>query len=101
MRFAKISLQFPSSVKLASVGDREGRWTEVRKTWTCAPLAQSVEHAAVNRSVVGSSPTRGAITLVHVLYGLKTNPKPPLRLDDSKSNGRCRVEIKGAISVTE
>ena len=26
-----------------------------------APLAQSVEHAAVNRSVVGSSPTRGAI----------------------------------------
>ena len=25
-----------------------------------APLAQSVEHAAVNRSVVGSSPTRGA-----------------------------------------
>ena len=25
-----------------------------------ASLAQSVEHAAVNRSVVGSSPTRGA-----------------------------------------
>ena len=26
-----------------------------------ASLAQSVEHAAVNRRVVGSSPTRGAI----------------------------------------
>ena len=26
-----------------------------------SPLAQSVEHAAVNRGVVGSSPTRGAI----------------------------------------
>ena len=25
-----------------------------------SPLAQSVEHAAVNRGVVGSSPTRGA-----------------------------------------
>ena len=27
---------------------------------THSPLAQSVEHAAVNRGVVGSSPTRGA-----------------------------------------
>ena len=29
-------------------------------------LAQSVEHAAVNRSVVGSSPTGGATTLIIV-----------------------------------
>ena len=37
--------------------------TELRlsKSQSHAPLAQSVEHAAVNRSVVGSSPTRGAI----------------------------------------
>ena len=37
--------------------------TELRlsKSQSYAPLAQSVEHAAVNRSVVGSSPTRGAI----------------------------------------
>ena len=31
---------------------------------TCLPyssIAQSVEHAAVNRAVVGSSPTRGAM----------------------------------------
>ena len=36
--------------------------TELRlsKSQSYAPLAQSVEHAAVNRSVVGSSPTRGA-----------------------------------------
>ena len=26
----------------------------------CSSIAQSVEHAAVNRAVVGSSPTRGA-----------------------------------------
>ena len=31
------------------------------RSLTYASLAQSVEHAAVNRSVVGSSPTRGAI----------------------------------------
>ena len=36
--------------------------TELRlsKSQSYAPLAQSVEHVAVNRSVVGSSPTRGA-----------------------------------------
>ena len=33
-------------------------------------LAQSVEHAAVNRSVVGSSPTGGAYkTRKHAVYG--------------------------------
>ena len=39
--------------------------TELRlsKSLSYAPLAQSVEHAAVNRSVVGSSPTRGANAL--------------------------------------
>ena len=29
------------------------------KVSTCSSIAQSVEHAAVNRSVVGSSPTQG------------------------------------------
>ena len=28
-------------------------------------IAQSVEHAAVNRAVVGSSPTRGVLVEVH------------------------------------
>ena len=32
-------------------------------------IAQSVEHAAVNRAVVGSSPTRGAI--LHGLYAFR------------------------------
>ena len=31
----------------------------VDKVSTCSSIAQSVEHAAVNRSVVGSSPTQG------------------------------------------
>ena len=30
-----------------------------------APIAQSVEHAAVNRSVIGSSPIEGAIKKYH------------------------------------
>ena len=38
-----------------------------------SPLAQSVEHAAVNRTVVGSSPTGRAIK---VLDGLKGNRYP-------------------------
>ena len=33
-------------------------------------IAQSVEHAAVNRAVVGSSPTRGAFYYCPVLPGL-------------------------------
>ena len=34
-------------------------------------LAQSVEHAAVNRSVVGSSPTGGALNSVNIIvYGV-------------------------------
>ena len=33
-------------------------------------IAQSVEHSAVNRSVVGSSPTGGAIVLGEVLSSL-------------------------------
>ena len=32
-------------------------------------IAQSVEHAAVNRSVVGSSPTQGAKILYLNIYG--------------------------------
>ena len=47
------------------------------KVLVYASLAQSVEHAAVNRGVVGSSPTRGATLTVlpsrvpwrHYLYG--------------------------------
>ena len=39
-------------------------WKRPGRVWICqaivASLAQSVEHAAVNRSVVGSSPTQGA-----------------------------------------
>ena len=33
---------------------------QILRSLPYASLAQSVEHAAVNRSVVGSSPTRGA-----------------------------------------
>ena len=33
-------------------------------------LAQSVEHAAVNRRVVGSSPTGGAIHMYAYVYGI-------------------------------
>ena len=37
----------------------EGTWREKRER-EGSSIAQSVEHAAVNRSVVGSSPTGGA-----------------------------------------
>ena len=33
-------------------------------------IAQSVEHAAVNRAVVGSSPTRGVFTKVLIIYNM-------------------------------
>ena len=33
-----------------------------------ASLAQSVEHAAVNRGVVGSSPTGGAILSIRLVF---------------------------------
>ena len=36
-------------------------------------LAQSVEHSAVNRVVVGSSPTGGAILGIRALYRLPMN----------------------------
>ena len=32
-----------------------------QKIWEHSSIAQSVEHAAVNRAVVGSSPTRGVL----------------------------------------
>ena len=32
-------------------------------------IAQSVEHAAVNRAVVGSSPTRGAFFVLSDVFG--------------------------------
>ena len=34
-------------------------------------IAQSVEHAAVNRAVVGSSPTRGAFFMYKYLYKVR------------------------------
>ena len=61
-----------TAVKLTSADntcletDREDRSTPTQRAWEIlrlkyASLAQSVEHAAVNRGVVGSSPTWGAI----------------------------------------
>ena len=38
----------------------EGTWREKRERESSS-IAQSVEHAAVNRSVVGSSPTGGVM----------------------------------------
>ena len=38
----------------------EGIWENRYLEKECSSIAQSVEHAAVNRSVVGSSPTGGA-----------------------------------------
>ena len=68
-------------------------------------LAQSVEHAAVNRSVVGSSPTSGAIPVIMKqrihLFPFRTQklssalPKvlSPPRLGRI---GRCRISLKSA-----
>ena len=36
-----------------------------RRASAYSSIAQSVEHAAVNRAVVGSSPTRGVLVEVH------------------------------------
>ena len=66
-------------------------------------LAQSVEHAAVNRSVVGSSPTSGAIpvimaTRIH-LFPFRTQKlsSSTAKVLDHPRSGRiasCRISIK-------
>ena len=43
---------------------------KVQESIFYSSIAQSVEHAAVNRAVVGSSPTRGAFYYCPVLPGL-------------------------------
>ena len=47
-------------------------WKRPGRVWICqaivASLAQSVEHAAVNRSVNGSSPLGSAILNINTLY---------------------------------
>ena len=43
---------------------------KVQESTFYSSIAQSVEHAAVNRAVVGSSPTRGAFYYCPVLPGL-------------------------------
>ena len=44
--------------QLVFLDNKQQKKVTLRKSFAC--LAQSVEHAAVNRSVVGSSPTTGA-----------------------------------------
>ena len=65
---ANVSLSYPQNSK------RQRSKTQFHKIiWTAiwASLAQSVEHAAVNRRVVGSSPTRGAKkSRKHDVYGI-------------------------------
>ena len=68
-------------------------------------LAQSVEHAAVNRSVVGSSPTSGAIpvimaTRIH-LFPFRTQKlsSSTAKVLDHPRSGRiasCRISLKSA-----
>ena len=73
-------------------------------------LAQSVEHAAVNRSVVGSSPTSGAIPVIMKqrihLFPFRTQklssalPKvlggpPPGRI------GSCRISFEKPVFITK
>ena len=48
-----------SATQLVFLDNKQQKKVTLRKSFAC--LAQSVEHAAVNRSVVGSSPTTGAI----------------------------------------
>ena len=54
----------------------EGIWKNRYLEKECSSIAQSVEHAAVNRSVVGSSPTGGAFLKKMRLRGqaVKTSP---------------------------
>ena len=52
-------------------------------------IAQSVEHAAVNRAVVGSSPTRGVWLLGQVV---KTPPVPDFELSTEKARKRSGQE---------
>ena len=50
-----------------------------REGFQFSSLAQSVEHAAVNRSVVGSSPTGG-------VYGMRRGPRSG-KSPDARSKG--------------
>ena len=47
-----------STTQQVFLDNKQQKKVTLRKSFAC--LAQSVEHAAVNRSVVGSSPTTGA-----------------------------------------
>ena len=47
-----------STTQQVFLDNKQQKKVTLRKSFAC--LAQSVEHAAVNRSVVGSSPTQGA-----------------------------------------
>ena len=51
-----------SSIALKVLG--RGRLGRIRSRRIYAPIAQQVEHAAVNRSVIGSSPVWGAKKIV-------------------------------------
>ena len=48
-----------STTQQVFLDNKQQKKVTLRKSFAC--LAQSVEHAAVNRSVVGSSPTQGAM----------------------------------------
>ena len=59
----------PGKIESCHLNIKEGR--KIFPLYVYSPLAQSVEHAAVNRGVVGSSPTRGAIQRSHTIrYGI-------------------------------
>ena len=51
------------TVKMISICGFEGMFLQY------SSIAQSVEHAAVNRAVVGSSPTRGAFLVLSDVFG--------------------------------
>ena len=51
------------TVKMISICGFEGMFLQY------SSIAQSVEHAAVNRAVVGSSPTRGVFLVLSDVFG--------------------------------
>ena len=66
-----------------------------------ASLAQSVEHAAVNRSVVGSSPTGGAWCHSQVVRQRSATPLSPVQIRVAPLRKPWKDKFPGLILLAE
>ena len=63
-------------------------------------IAQSVEHAAVNRAVVGSSPTRGVFRIYYSNDGMRPRPHGQAVKTSPFHGGNTSSNLVGVITAT-